>query len=62
MGWSEASKLQSRWDRVKVRDVPNGADQLSPTLLTLLPPDDDSGRRSPTAGSCQLSLDGAWGC
>lgn len=61
MGSSEASKLQSSWDRVNVRGVPNGADQPSPNLLTLLPPDDDSGRTSPTADSCQLSVDGAWG-
>jgi hypothetical protein len=46
---------------VNVRDASNGADQPSPNPLTLLPPDDDSGRTSPTAASCQLSVDGAWG-
>jgi hypothetical protein len=53
VGVSEASKLQSRWhwDRVEARDVPNGAEQPSPNPLTLLPPDDDSGRTSPTAES-----------
>jgi hypothetical protein len=57
VGSSEAGKLQSRWDRVNVHDVPNGADQPSPNLLTLLPPDDDSGRTSPTvADSCQLAV------
>ena len=60
VGLSEASKLQSRWDRVNARDVPNGAEQPSPIPLTLLPPDDDSGRTSPTAASCQLASNGAW--